>query len=109
MAEISGFGLCLFRVSLRTLEALSMGRAVITTDAPGCRKTVINGENGYLIPTKNVQALTQAMQKFIDNPALANTMGTRSRQLAEEKYDVRKVNEAMLEGMGLRGIKRHST
>lgn len=86
-----------------TLEAMSIGRAVITTDAPGCRETVISGENGYLVPIKDAAALAQAMQNFIDNPELVYSMGARSRQLAEEKYDVRKVNEQMLKGMGVAG------
>lgn len=83
------------------LEAMSMGRAVITTDAPGCRETVTNGDNGYLIPVKNVDALVKAMQNFIDRPALVQTMGQRSQEIAKDKYDVHKVNAVMLEAMGI--------
>ncbi|CAD5260394.1 MULTISPECIES: glycosyltransferase family 4 protein [Halomonadaceae] len=83
------------------LEAMSMGRAVITTDAPGCRETVTNGDNGYLIPVKNVDALVKAMQHFIDRPALVKTMGQRSHEIAKDKYDVHKVNAVMLEAMGI--------
>ena len=78
-----------------------MGRAVITTDSPGCRETVVDGENGFLVPIKSVQALSQAMQKFVDTPALIPKMGNRSREIAEEKYDVHKVNEVMLQAMGI--------
>jgi glycosyltransferase involved in cell wall biosynthesis len=83
------------------LEAMAMGRAIITTDAPGCRETVINGDNGFLVPVKSVDELAQAMISFVQRPALMQTMGLRGRQLAEEKYDVHKVNEMMLREMGM--------
>lgn len=83
------------------LEAMAMGRPIITTDAPGCRETVIDGENGFLIPVKDVNALTVAMLRFVEYPELIQTMGRRSRHLCEFKYDVKKVNEAMLDGMGI--------
>jgi glycosyltransferase involved in cell wall biosynthesis len=83
------------------LEAMAMGRPIITTDAPGCRETVIDGDNGFLIPVKNVNALVEAMKKFIDDPSLISLMGDRSRQIAEDKYDVHKVNAEMLMAMGL--------
>lgn len=83
------------------LEAMSMGRAIITTDAPGCRETVINGDNGFLISVKSVDELAVAMERFILDPDLARHLGERSRQIAEEKYDVHKVNEVMLREMGL--------
>ena len=81
------------------LEAMAMGRAVITTDAPGCRETVVDGDNGFLVPVKSVGGLVAAMQQFIDDPALAERMGGRSRAIAENKYDVHKVNQSMLEQM----------
>jgi len=84
------------------LEAMAMGRAIITSDAPGCRETVIEGGNGFLVPVKSVVALEQAMERFIKNPSLAEGMGRRSRQIAEEKYDVNKVNEQMLKAMGIK-------
>lgn len=83
------------------LEAMAMGRAVITTDAPGCRETVVDGDNGYLVPVKSVEALERVMQCFIDDPELAQRMGQRSRQMAENKYDVHKVNAVMLREMGI--------
>tara|TARA_R110000851_G_scaffold323249_2_gene489747 strand:- start:3625 stop:4752 length:1128 start_codon:yes stop_codon:yes gene_type:complete len=83
------------------LEAMAMGRAVITTDAPGCRETVVDGDNGFLVPVKDVNALADAMIKMVATPGLAASIGERSRQIAEEKYDVHKVNAAMLEGMGI--------
>lgn len=83
------------------LEAMAMGRAVITTDAPGCRETVVDGDNGYLVPVQDVAELADAMMKLIENPDRIATMGARSRQVAEEKYDVHKVNAVMLKEMGL--------
>ena len=57
------------------LEAMAMGRAVITTDAPGCRETVVHGDNGFLVPVQSVDALEQAMLQFVADPALAPRMG----------------------------------
>lgn len=83
------------------LEAMSMGRAIITTDAPGCRETVVDGQNGFLVPVKNSKALADAMIKFIEQPQLITQMAQCSRQLAEKKYDVHKVNAQMIKGMSL--------
>jgi glycosyltransferase involved in cell wall biosynthesis len=79
------------------LEALSTGRAVITTDMPGCRETVVQGENGFLVPPKNVEALAIAMSRYAEDPTLARTHGQLSRHIAVDKYDVRKVNDFVLE------------
>lgn len=83
------------------LEAMAMGRAIITTDAPGCRETVLNGVNGFLVPIRDPEALAVAMLKFVELPELAVTMGAHSRRIAEEKYDVHAVNDVMLREMGL--------
>lgn len=83
------------------LEAMAMGRAIITTDAPGCRETVVNGDNGFLVPVKAVDELVAAMLRFVEQPLLAAQMGIRSRQIAEEKYDVHQVNAVMLKEMGI--------
>lgn len=83
------------------LEAMSMGRPIITTDAPGCRETVVEGGNGFLVPVKGVKELAEAMTRFVEDPELAQRMGSRSRLIAEEKYDVRRVNAVMLREMGI--------
>lgn len=83
------------------LEAMSMGRAVITTDAPGCRETVIDGENGYLIPVKNEKELAEKMERLFKDRELVEKMGKESRRIAEEKYDVHKVNQSIVEIMEL--------
>lgn len=83
------------------LEAMAMGRPVITTDAPGCRETVVDGVNGFLVPIQAVDELAAAMTRFIEQPELIRSMGSQSRRIAEEKYDVNKVNEVMLKEMGV--------
>lgn len=88
-------------VPASTQEAMAMGRAIITTDVPGCRETVVDGDNGFLVPVRDPQALAQAMCKFIERPELIARMGGRSRQMAEEKFDVHKVNARLLQVMGL--------
>ena len=84
-----------------TLEAMSTGRPVVTTDVPGCRETVEDGRNGFLVEVKNPVDLAAGMEKFIRSPSLVPWMGERSRKIAEEKYDVRKVVAVMMEAMGL--------
>jgi glycosyltransferase involved in cell wall biosynthesis len=83
------------------LEAMATGRAVITTDVPGCRETVAPGDNGLLVPARDPAALAEAMRRFIDQPDLAAEMGTRGRALAEARFDVRQVNAAMMRVMGV--------
>ncbi|EKE00944.1 MAG: hypothetical protein ACD_21C00250G0017 [uncultured bacterium] len=82
--------------SKAVLEAMAMGRPIITTDAPGCRETIVEGVNGYLVPIKNIVALVETMEKFILQPEIIAKMGKESRRIAEEKYDVNKVNKSIL-------------
>lgn len=83
------------------LEAMACGRAIITTDTPGCRETVQDGVNGFLVPVGDAAALAAAMERFHLDPGLAARMGAESRRIAEEKYDVHKVNRAMMSAMGI--------
>ena len=83
------------------LEAMAMGRAVITTDAPGCRETVTNGVNGYLVGVKSVEDLVKSMQYFIEDPKLMTEMGQHSREIALNKYDVHQVNKHMMTEMNM--------
>jgi glycosyltransferase involved in cell wall biosynthesis len=71
---------------------MAMGRPVITTDVPGCRDTVVDGVNGFLVPVRNSGALAEAMVRFIENPNLIETMGRESRRLAVERFDVHRIN-----------------
>lgn len=82
-------------------EAMAMARPVITTDAPGCRETVVPGENGFLVPPRDVDALVEAMTHFIEDRDLIVRMGRRSRELAERRFNVHDVNDRMLAAMGI--------
>lgn len=83
------------------LEAMAVGRAIITTDNRGCRETVNAGVNGFLVQKRDVDSLRDAMEQFIIHPERIVTMGRESRRLAEAKYDVRTVSREMIEAMGL--------
>ncbi|MDI9617170.1 MAG: glycosyltransferase [Methanothrix sp.] len=84
-----------------TQEAMAMARPVITTDAPGCRETVIDGVNGFLVPPRDASALADAMERFVLEPELIERMGAASRRIAEERFDVRRINRRIMEAMGL--------
>ncbi|MEQ9103557.1 MAG: glycosyltransferase [Rhodothermales bacterium] len=83
------------------LEAMSMGRPVITTDVPGCRETVVEGVNGFLVARQDIDELVGAMERFLVAPNLTIKMGANSRMIAEDKYDVHKVNAQMIAAMNL--------
>lgn len=74
------------------LEAMATGRAIITTDATGCRETVTNGDNGYLVPVKDVDALSSAMVDLIKNPDKISQMADKGLELVKQKFDVKIVN-----------------
>ena len=83
---------------------MAVGRAIITTDAPGCRETVRHGENGLRVPPRDVPSLVHAMRAFVEDETLARRMGAESRKLAEERFDVHVVNGILLGALGLRPI-----
>lgn len=83
------------------LEAMASRRAIITTDAPGCRETVADGVNGYLVPVKDVDSIVEAMKKIIADPTKTSEMAAEARKIAEEKYDVNKVNLTIRRTMGI--------
>lgn len=82
------------------LEAMATERAIITTDAPGCRETVENGFNGFLVPPRNSEELTRAMEQYLLNPNLIEEHAMASLSIVKEKYDVKSVNEVILKAMG---------
>lgn len=98
-----------------TLEALSVGRPVITTDSVGARECVRGsvdeqpGENGFLVPPRCIDAVVRAMEFFLQHPERIAPMGRASRKLAEEVFDVRLVNQIILQAMGLPGILTQSS
>jgi glycosyltransferase involved in cell wall biosynthesis len=79
-----------------TQEAMAMGLPVITTDVPGCRETVVDGINGFLVAPRDHVALAKAMEKFIEAPSLINKMGKESRRIALESFDVNRINDRLI-------------
>lgn len=82
-------------------EAMAMGRAIITTDVPGCRETVIENVNGFLVPPRDADAIADAMRKFLEQPALVASMGDKSREIAEMRFGVDAATDRLLDAMGL--------
>jgi len=103
IAKASVFVLPSYRegVPRSTQEAMAMARPVITTNVPGCRETVVHGRNGFLVPARDARALAEAMLRFVERPDFVVPMGAESRRMAEERFDVTKVNARLLELMGL--------
>lgn len=81
------------------VEAEALGRPIITTDAPGCRETVINGYNGFLIPVRDSKTLAEKIILLLDNPDLKNKMAENSYQLCCEKFDVKQINKIFIDKM----------
>ena len=84
-----------------TQEAMAIGRAVITTDVPGCRETVVDGINGFLVEKWNPQALAEKMIYFIEHPEEIAIMGYESYKIAQDKFDAHKVNKRLIDMLGL--------
>ncbi len=85
------------------LEAMAAGRAVITTDAPGCGDTVIDGETGFIVPVRNSAALAEAMGKCIADPAFVERAGQAGLAFARERFDVASVNRDIAAFIGIAG------
>ncbi len=102
------------------LEAMAVGRPVITTDAVGCRETIISpgcpdsegirvGENGLLIPVRSIEPLAKAMLRLARDASLCARLGGRARQIAEERFDVHRINDQMVAEMKLAPLRSYST
>jgi glycosyltransferase involved in cell wall biosynthesis len=102
-AQASVFVLPSYREGLPrcSQEAMAMGRPVITTNSVGCRETVRNDVNGFLVPVRDPEALAQAMMRFVESPDLIEKMGQEGRRIAEERFDVHAINRQIMEVMGL--------
>jgi len=79
------------------LEAAAVGRAVITTDAPGCRDAIIPEVTGLLVPPRDAGALANAMERLLNDRERLQAMGKAGRELAEREFDVRRVMDKHLE------------
>lgn len=84
------------------LEAMACGRAIVTTDAPGCRETVRDGVNGYLVPVKDAAAVAQKALALLRDPSLCAAFGAQSRTIAEDVFDVDKVNMDIMQIMNIK-------
>jgi len=78
------------------IEAASMGKPMVTTDTPGCREVVVDGENGLLVPVRDADALGLAVRKLLASPALRKTMGEAARKKALSEFDERNVTRNII-------------
>jgi len=78
------------------IEAVAVGRPIVTTDVPGCREVVKDGENGFLVPAKDAKELAIAIQKIINNPKLLTSMGKKSRLMAEQEFSILQIVDQTL-------------
>jgi glycosyltransferase involved in cell wall biosynthesis len=85
------------------LEGMAMGRAIVTTNVPGCRETVVDGVNGLLVPVRDASALAAAMLVLAGDPARVARMGEASRRIAVEKYKAEVVAQDTAKKAGLDG------
>ncbi|MDD2780906.1 glycosyltransferase family 4 protein [Sulfuricurvum sp.] len=88
-----------------SMEALSMGLPIVTTDVVGCRETVDDGVNGFIIPPKNSAALSKAIEKLIMDPTLAQQMGKAGREKAINEFDISTIINKHLEVYGLHRVR----
>jgi glycosyltransferase involved in cell wall biosynthesis len=73
------------------IEAAACGRAIVTTDHPGCRDAIQPGHSGLIVPTRNPSALANAIQKLIAEPELRSKMGQAGRKIAESEFNIDQV------------------
>jgi glycosyltransferase involved in cell wall biosynthesis len=73
------------------IEAAACGRAIVTTDAPGCREIVRNGENGLLVPVRDSRALAEALRLLVENAPLRAGMGLKGRDIAVQEFSIERV------------------
>ena len=78
------------------IEAAASGRAVVTTNVPGCKDAIHEGVTGLLVPVKDAKALADAISDLITSPELRRKMGRAARKMAEERFDIKKVVDTHL-------------
>lgn len=79
------------------IEAAACGRAVVTTDVPGCRDAIEPQVTGLLVPPRDAAALASAVQRLADDAHLRKRLGEEGRRLAEQAFDIRQVVRRHLE------------
>jgi glycosyltransferase involved in cell wall biosynthesis len=75
------------------IEASACGRAIITTDVPGCRDAIIPNVTGLLVAPKDALDLSKKILELVDNHSLRRILGINGRKVAEDKFDIKKVVE----------------
>ena len=88
------------------VEAAACSRPIISTDMPGCREIVHHGENGLLVPSKNITALAGAIRMLLLDPDLRQKMGARGREIAETDFSLEQVIRKNLELFGISAVDR---
>lgn len=83
------------------VEAEAVGRAIITTKAPGCSETVIDGYNGFLIPVKDPYTMADRIIMLLEHEEVIDRMAGFSHQLCDEKFDVNKINRVFIQRLKL--------
>lgn len=78
------------------IEAAACGRAVVTTDVPGCRDAIIENETGLLVPARSASSLADAIIKLVDDKPLRRTFAANGRRLAEKAFDINDVVDTHL-------------
>lgn len=79
------------------LEAMATARPIVTTDVPGCKETVVDGVNGFIVPCRNSEALAEKINELVENAELRKAMAQKSFEMCEEKFEVGKVNDFIIE------------
>lgn len=83
------------------LEALAMGRPILTTNTPGCRETVVEGRNGFFVQVKRAGDLAEKMIWMIENRDQLQAMGDKSFKLCKERFTIEKIDTRMMKIMGM--------
>jgi len=73
------------------LEAAASGRPIVTTDVPGCREVVVDGDNGFLVPARQAEALADAIDRLLADAALRRRMGRRGRERMQNEFSMDRV------------------
>ena len=78
------------------IEAASCGRAIVTTNTPGCKEIVKHNVNGFLVPIRDSYAVAEAIGTLINSPDLRNKMGLKGRMLVKKEFSLEQVNQETL-------------
>jgi N,N'-diacetylbacillosaminyl-diphospho-undecaprenol alpha-1,3-N-acetylgalactosaminyltransferase len=79
------------------LEACAMSKPIVTTNTYGCRDVVVDTINGFLVPVKNSQLLSERIETLLSDKNLRASMGTKGRELAVSEFDINIVNNKYMQ------------